>query len=271
MGFPETALSEPLGCILHALDRVVRAPARYMFHPGAHGSRPIEHVLILGAGPAGLLFLQNLRREVGFEGTVLVADRVPEKLSLVKRFGGTPLDVSRSDLVTMVSDLTRGRKIDLLIEATGSGAAFRTISSLIRKQATVLLYGHGHQGTDLSVLNRLLFLEPTLVVSVGASGALNSVDRTIRDHNPGRRTDPDRTGRCPIPHHPPLSDSGDGEGRLRQRLQGRRLHQGRPGHLLIEKRPHEWRVSQSCSGTAGSMMSPTIAKVPASSNCGYSV
>lgn len=177
MGFPETALSEPLGCILHALDRVVRTPARYMFHPGSHGSRPVENVLILGAGPAGLLFLQNLRREVGFEGVILVADRVPEKLSLVKRFGGTPLDVGQSDLVEMVSHRTRGRKIDLLIEATGSGAAFRTISSLIRKQATVLLYGHGHQGTDLSVINLLLFLEPTLVVSVGASGALNPATR----------------------------------------------------------------------------------------------
>ncbi len=77
----------------------------------------------------------------------------------------------------MVSHLTRGRKIDLLIEATGSGAAFRTISSLIRKQATVLLYGHGHQGTDLSVINLLLFLEPTLVVSVGASGPLNPATR----------------------------------------------------------------------------------------------
>ena len=177
MGFPETALSEPLGCILHALDRVARTHARYMFHPGSHGSRAIENVLILGAGPAGLLFLQNLRREVGFEGTILVADRVPEKLNLVKRFGGTPLDVARSDLVGMVSNVTRGRKIDLLIEATGSGAAFRTISSLIRKQATVLLYGHGHQGTDLSVINLLLFLEPTLVVSVGASGALNRATR----------------------------------------------------------------------------------------------
>jgi L-iditol 2-dehydrogenase len=41
----------------------------------------------------------------------------------------------------------------------------------------VLLYGHGHQGTDLSVINRLLFLEPTLVVSVGASGALNPATR----------------------------------------------------------------------------------------------
>ena len=41
---------------------------------------------------------------------------------------------------------------------------------LIRKQATVLLYGHGHAGVDLSVLNNVMFREPTLVTPVGASG-----------------------------------------------------------------------------------------------------
>jgi L-iditol 2-dehydrogenase len=44
------------------------------------------------------------------------------------------------------------------------------IPGLIRKQATVLLYGHGHAGVDLSVLNNLMFREPTLVTPVGASG-----------------------------------------------------------------------------------------------------
>jgi L-iditol 2-dehydrogenase len=44
------------------------------------------------------------------------------------------------------------------------------IPGLIKKQATVLLYGHGHAGVDLSVLNNLMFREPTLITPVGASG-----------------------------------------------------------------------------------------------------
>ena len=32
------------------------------------------------------------------------------------------------------------------------------------------MYGHGHAGVDLSVLNALQFLEPTLLSPVGASG-----------------------------------------------------------------------------------------------------
>ncbi len=174
LSFLETALSEPLGCIIHSIDRAVRMPARYMFDGEPGGSEAIENILILGAGPAGLLFLQYLRKARRFEGRILVADRVEEKLRLVERFGGTPVNPSQGDLAEAVAELTGGRKIHFLIEATGSGVVFQTIPTVLRKQATVVLYGHGHEGTDLSVLNRLLFLEPTLVVSVGASGRIDA-------------------------------------------------------------------------------------------------
>jgi len=48
---------------------------------------------------------------------------------------------------------------------------------LMRKQATVLLYGHGHAGVDLSVLNNVMFREPALVTPVGASGGFESDGR----------------------------------------------------------------------------------------------
>jgi len=51
------------------------------------------------------------------------------------------------------------------------------IPQLIRKQATVLFYGHGHAGTDMSVLNNLLFKEPKLVATVGASGGFDADGR----------------------------------------------------------------------------------------------
>ena len=174
LSFRETALSEPLGCIIHSVDRAVRTPARYMFPGEPGGSEVIENILILGAGPAGLLFLQYLRKVQQFQGRILVVDRVEEKLKLVERFGGTSVNPAEVDLAEAVRELTGGHKIHFLIEATGSGVVFQTIPAVLRKQATVVLYGHGHEGTDLSVLNRLLFLEPTLVVSVGASGRIDA-------------------------------------------------------------------------------------------------
>ncbi|HYU38913.1 MAG TPA: alcohol dehydrogenase catalytic domain-containing protein [Acidimicrobiia bacterium] len=156
------ALTEPLGCVVHSSDVLARAPARY--------ARP-RSIVILGAGPAGLLFVQYLRQVLGFDGILLVSEPNARKRALAERFGAETIDAkSDVEVVEVVEEKTHGRRAELLIEATGSGPAFATIAGLIRKQATVLMYGHGHAGVDLSVLNALQFLEPTLLSPVGASG-----------------------------------------------------------------------------------------------------
>lgn len=169
--FTEAALVEPLGCVIHSMDMVEAARARFTLSPDQ--GEPVQTVLILGSGPAGLLFLQYLRNVRRFAGQILIVDSVDRKLQLAEEMGGTPVDWQQDSIVSTVSDLTNGGKIDFLIEACGNGSAFETMPGILRKQATVLLYGHGHKGTDLSVLNRLLFLEPTLVAAVGASGRLD--------------------------------------------------------------------------------------------------
>ena len=50
---------------------------------------------------------------------------------------------------------------------------FRHMPGHSAETGDVLLYGHGHAGIDLSVLNNLQFLEPTLVSPVGASGGFH--------------------------------------------------------------------------------------------------
>jgi L-iditol 2-dehydrogenase len=40
-----------------------------------------------------------------------------------------------------------------------------------------VLYGHGHGGVDLSVLNSVQYLEPTLVCPIGASGGFEADGR----------------------------------------------------------------------------------------------
>src|SRR4029079_16649198 len=56
------------------------------------------------------------------------------------------------------------------IEASGSGPALPALPRPIRKHATGLLYRHGHDGVEASVLNLLQFREPRLVSPAGASG-----------------------------------------------------------------------------------------------------
>ena len=173
----ELALTEPLGCVVHATDLLARTPARYTLPDragggggGGGGGRPVRCALVCGAGPAGLLFIQYLRNVVGFDGLLLAVEPNARKRALAERFGAETIDPSAEDLVAAVRERTAGRRAELLVEATGSGPLFATIPGLLRKQGTALLYGHGHHGVDLGVLNQVMFLEPTLVSPIGASG-----------------------------------------------------------------------------------------------------
>jgi L-iditol 2-dehydrogenase len=124
------------------------------------------------------MFVQYLRLVLGYEGLLLVSEPNAGKRQLSLKFGADQtIDPGDRDAVEAVHDYTGGKGVDYLIEASGAGRVLAFIPGLIRKQATVLLYGHGHAGVDLSVLNNLMFREPTLVTPVGASGGFESDGR----------------------------------------------------------------------------------------------
>jgi L-iditol 2-dehydrogenase len=172
------ALTEPLGCVIHSVDTVARARARYAL-TDAGATQRARTILVCGGGPAGLLFVQYLRSVLKFDGVLLLSEPNAAKRALGERWGAIPIDPSDGDLVEHVRDLTDGRGIELLIEASGVGEIFAVIPGLIRKQATVLLYGHGHAGVDMSVLNQVQFREPTLVSPAGASGGHDARGRPV--------------------------------------------------------------------------------------------
>ncbi|MEP6766341.1 MAG: alcohol dehydrogenase catalytic domain-containing protein [Gemmatimonadaceae bacterium] len=172
------ALTEPLGCVLHASEVLLRTKGRYTLERGVN-NRPVRTIVICGAGPAGLLMVQVLRRVVGFDGLLIVSEPNAKKRALAEHFGATTIDPSSVELAQVVAELTEGRRAEMLIESSGAGSAFRTIPGLVRKQATILLYGHGHGGEDLSLLNPVQFLEPTLVATTGASGGHDAHGRPL--------------------------------------------------------------------------------------------
>lgn len=177
LAMAEAALVEPLGCIIHSSDVVARAHTRYRLHADS-AARRVRSVLICGAGPAGLMFVQYLRRVLGYDGLLLVSEPNEEKRELAVRFcADKALDPSECDLAETVRKCTNGKGVDYLIEASGAGEVLASMPALIRKQATVLLYGHGHAGVDLGVLNNVMFREPQLVTPVGASGGFETDGR----------------------------------------------------------------------------------------------
>jgi threonine dehydrogenase-like Zn-dependent dehydrogenase len=173
----QAALTEPLACVVHSMDAVARATgARYTLD-AKDPERRVRTALILGAGPAGLLFVQFLRRVLGFDGLLLVSEPNKHKRELAEGFGVQTIDPASEDVIGAVRERTRGRLAEFVIESSGAGQAFPLLPGVLRKQATVLLYGHGHGGVDLSVLNGLQFKEPMLVSPVGGSGGFDEDGR----------------------------------------------------------------------------------------------
>ena len=171
------ALTEPLACVVHSMNSVARAKgARYALNSTLPEQR-VRTVLILGAGPAGLLFVQFLRRVLGFDGLLLVSEPNTHKRQLAEEFGAQVIDPSSVDLIEAVRERTGGRLAEFVVESSGAGQVFPLLPGVLRKQATVLLYGHGHGGVDLSVLNGLQFKEPMLVSPVGGSGGFDADGR----------------------------------------------------------------------------------------------
>ena len=163
------ALTEPLACVVHSMDLAERAGGRYRLRHPSREQRT-GTVLIFGGGPAGLLFTQYLRNALGFDGLIVVAEPNARKRALASSLGATTVDPSTTELAGAIADLTSGRRAEYAIDAAGAGQVFADLPSVLRKQGTFLMYGHGHAGVDLSVLNNVQFLEPTLVSPVGASG-----------------------------------------------------------------------------------------------------
>jgi threonine dehydrogenase-like Zn-dependent dehydrogenase len=174
----EAALTEPLACIIHSWTAVQRAQTRYGVN-APEAARRVRSVLVAGAGPAGLLFIQYLRNVVGFDGLLLASEPDAGKRALAASFGAEPLDPGAGFLADAVQERTGGRRVECLIDASGSAQVFVDMPGLIRKQATVLLYAHGQSGVDLGVINTIQFKEPALVAPVGASGGFDTDGRPI--------------------------------------------------------------------------------------------
>lgn len=119
------ALLEPLGVALHATD---------LSHV-----RPGDSVAILGAGPIGLLILQTVRLAGAKE--VFIADRLPWRLDLAKRLGGTIIDSSTTNPVAVVLKNTADRGVDVAVEAAWAEETVQQAVDMARYGGRVTLVG----------------------------------------------------------------------------------------------------------------------------------
>lgn len=174
----EAALTESLGCVIHASNRVRLAGTRYAIATNDYEHR-VKSILICGGGPAGLMFIEYLQNVLQYDGKIMLSEPNPLRRKIAAGLGVVVIDPSVDNLAQVVDEKTNGRRVEYLIDACGDGSVFNSIPSLIRKQATILLYSYAHSGIDLNVLNKLRFMEANLVTTKGASGGFDSKGRSL--------------------------------------------------------------------------------------------
>ena len=138
--FRDAALMEPLACVVQgAQDAQLRSG---------------QHVLVIGAGPIGLMFVA-LARNAGCH--VTVAGRGETRLQAAAKLGAERLiDVAgKTDLVTAIQWESIS-PFDVVIEAVGKPEVWEAAVRLVRKGGTVNFFGGCPSGTAVSLDTALI-------------------------------------------------------------------------------------------------------------------
>jgi len=134
LGLATASLAETLATPVHVFENNVRGLLR--------------SVLVIGAGPQGLLCTQ-LARLVGAP-LIVVADVMPARLDMARQMGATHIVNSReADALETVHELTAGQGVDLVIEAAGQSASRQQAIAAARRAGTVVFLATGREATPI--------------------------------------------------------------------------------------------------------------------------
>jgi L-iditol 2-dehydrogenase len=137
--FRDAALTEPLACVVLGLDDL--------------GLSPAERVLVIGAGPIGLMFVALLRHS---GNSVAVAGRGETRLRMAKKLGAFVVDVGGNEDIVPVIRASNPGEFDVVIEAVGKPQVWEAAVRLVRKGGRVNFFGGCPSGTTVSFDTGLL-------------------------------------------------------------------------------------------------------------------
>ena len=144
LSFEAAALTEPLACVARGVEAV--------------NPKPGENVVVLGAGPVGLLFIQLLSRA---GARVTVVGKGEKRLAAAKRFGAENLvDISQGP------PMPEGEGADCVIEAVGRPAAWSRAIQMVRPGGRVLLFGGCPSGTEVALDTKRFHYDELTLLSV---------------------------------------------------------------------------------------------------------
>lgn len=145
ISFQESALLEPLSCVIH--------PFRRMRMAG------IKNAFIIGTGAIGLMHIAYLRMR-GID--VFATDISSERLSIASEFGAGVITY-QDDINDTIMDVTDGMGFDLVVECTGRVDVWQKGIDYIRRGGVFILFGGCPHGSTVSYdTHRLHYDELTL-------------------------------------------------------------------------------------------------------------
>jgi len=125
ISFEEATLSEPLACCIHGFHKL-------RLEMG-------DHVVIIGAGPMGLMLLQLLKMA---GASAIVTEMISERRKLASDLGAdATIDPNMEDPVAAVKKLTDGRGAEGVVVATGSVRAIESGVQMAAKLGRVVIFG----------------------------------------------------------------------------------------------------------------------------------
>ena len=157
--FADAALAEPLACVAQGVEDTALCAG--------------QKVLILGAGPIGLMFVA-LAKNLGCN--VTVAGRRAPRLEAARRLGAAlVIDIGDGwNLVTKVRQATAAH-FDAVIDAVGQPAVWESAVHLARKGGTVNFFGGCPAGTTVSLDTQLIHYSNLALLA-----SFHHTPRTIR-------------------------------------------------------------------------------------------
>ena len=133
--FDDAALTEPLACVVQGVDDTKL--------------RAGQHVLVIGAGPIGLMFVA-LAKNIGCD--VTVAGRRAPRLEAARRLGANQtIDIGDGRNLPATVRAATKTHFDAVIEAVGRPETWEASVHLVRKGGTVNFFGGCPAGTTVSL------------------------------------------------------------------------------------------------------------------------
>ena len=151
--YDEGALVEPLACVINGIDTV--------------GVNLGDEVLVVGAGPIGLLLMQAAK--LAGAQSVAVADIAAEKLTRAKELGADEVFDANHNLKEQLLD-AHPRKFHLTIDATGNPRAQEQMLGFTRWGGRFLLFGVTAPDATMTVEPYDIFYRELKIVGVHSFG-----------------------------------------------------------------------------------------------------